>query len=195
MRGNETPTGLIFAREDLRAWDEARALITKNHEETGALPTSDFAPSFPHYQAMERAGVLRVFTLRARVTRELAGYAIFLVGPHHDYPAVLFATQSVLYVAPAFRGLEALRFMRWQDDVLLEGGMQVIMRSACKRNDYGPVLERMGYKAEETRYIKDLRQAAAAPQISDKIDLDLVAAELGLPRPSCPTCGHRKEAA
>lgn len=161
MRDTEAAPSLAFAREDLSVWDEARELIDANHAETGALPGADFAPDRPRYEAIERNGVLRVFTARAAGGR-LAGYALFVLGFHLHYPSVLFAMQDTLFLdALHRRGREGLRFIDWQDAAFRADGVHVVYRHVTVRCDYSRGLARMGYRPEEMRFIRDLREQAA----------------------------------
>lgn len=174
---------LEFAREDSSVWNEASDLIHANHAETGALPAEDFAPNRDRYEAAEKMGVLRVHT--ARLAGKLVGYSVFLVGPHPDYPNVIFATNTVLFVAPEHRGRGAFRFMLWQDEKHRDAGIDVVFRSVTVKHNYRRALEAMGYREEETKYFRDFRREPS------NLSLGQVAADLNLP---CPLCGHKEAA-
>lgn len=144
----------IFLRESIRAaWDEAIPLIRANHAETGALAAEEFSPDRARYEAAERAGLLAVYT--ARLASKLIGYAVFFVGPHLHYPKTSWAIQDVVYVAPAYRGRTAWRFLIWQDGELGRDGVRYVYRHVG-RVDYSKTLEALGYRPEETRYVRDL---------------------------------------
>ena len=143
-----------FALESIGAiWDEALPLVRDNHRETGALSAEYFAPALARYQALEKAGALRVYTARAE--GKLVGYATFiLVLSHLHYPTLSFEFQDALYVRPDSRGILAIRFIRWQDQDLKATGVGASYRHNGCRKDYGRVLERLGYRPEEQRYVR-----------------------------------------
>lgn len=140
-------------------WDEAIPLVTANHAESGALPSTDFGPKKDTYEALEKAGILKVFT--ARDAAVLVGYAVFIVSPTHlHYPNTSWAIQDVLYVDPKSRGTMPLRFMLYQDIELRGDGVDLVYRHNTLHKDYARLLLHLGYRAEEVRYFKDLREAA-----------------------------------
>lgn len=151
---------VTLARESVAdIWDEALPLVIANHAETGALPASDFAPKLEVYESLEKAGILRAFT--ARDAAVLVGYAVFIVSPTHmHYPGTSWAMQDVLYVAPDHRGSMPLRFLKWQDGELHREGVQLVYRHNTLHRDYARLLLHLGYRAEEVRYFRDLREAA-----------------------------------
>ena len=147
---------LQFQREHIsETWDEASALIQAHHEEVGALSREEFQPDREKYEAFENVGAVHLFTARAR--GELAGYSIFTVIPSHRYyPRLSFAEQDILYLAPKYRGLEAMRFIRWVDVQLQAQGIQVAIRHVSVRKDYGPLLERLDYIPAERTFLRML---------------------------------------
>jgi hypothetical protein len=153
--------GITLAREAVsEVWEEALPLVTANHNETGALPNADFAPQKATYEALEKAGILKVFT--ARDAAVLVGYAVFIVSPHHlHYPSTSWAIQDVLYVDPKSRGAMPYRFMAYQDISLRADKVDLVYRHNTLHKDYSRLLLHLGYRAEEVRYFRDLREEVA----------------------------------
>lgn len=149
-----------FARESVSSvWDEALPLVKANHAETGCLETEDFAPQLNDFDELERAGMLIVFT--ARDGGFLVGYSAFIIAPKHlHYPRTKWAMQDVLYVAPSHRGITSARFVMWQDKQLTLERVQLVYRHNTFHKDYSRLLLRLGYHAEEVRYVRDLRGVA-----------------------------------
>lgn len=151
---------VTLARETVaQAWDDALPLIKANHAESGALPAADFDPHRESYEALEKIGILRVFSAREAVV--LVGYAVFIVSPTHmHYPKTCWAMQDVLYVDPSRRGVMPVRFLKWQDGELRSDGVDLIYRHNTLHRDYSRLLLHLGYQAEEMRYFRDLRKVA-----------------------------------
>lgn len=137
-------------------WDEVWPLMRLHHAEVGVLSKDDFAPDRSKLDAMDRAGMVRAFTLR--IGARLVGYALFLVMSHWHYPGTKWAMQDAMYVLPEHRGLRAIAFMADQDEFLQNDGVDVIVRSVQAKNDYSRTLTRLGYTAMERSYVYDLRQ-------------------------------------
>ena len=152
----------MLAREAVsEVWDEAIPLVAKNHAESGALPAEDFAPKKATYEALEKANILKVFTARDEAA-VLLGYAVFIVSPSHlHYPSTSWAIQDVLYVSPEARGTMPVRFMLYQDACLRSDKVDLVYRHNTLHRDYARLLLHLGYRAEEMRYFKDLRQEVA----------------------------------
>ena len=154
VEGVETEMPISFAQEKLEAiWDEVLPLARLNQLETGALSPDDFKPDRERFLAIEKAGIMPVFTAR-REDNLLVGYAVFLVSPHLHYSALVWAMQDVLFVHPEHRGVGAVRFILRQDDALKASGVQVIARYVSARHDYEKTLLGIGYSPIERAYIK-----------------------------------------
>lgn len=153
--------GIQLAREVVsEVWDEAIPLVSANHAESGSLPSSDFGPQKATYEALEKAGILKVFT--ARDAAVLVGYAVFIVSPTHlHYPKTSWAIQDVMYVDPKARGTMPLRFMLYQDICLRSDKVDLVYRHNTLHKSYSRLLLHLGYRAEEVRYFKDLREEVA----------------------------------
>lgn len=146
---------ITFAREQLRdTWDEGASLIKLNNAETGALATEEFAPDAEKYFQLEDLGMVRLYT--ARICDKLIGYAIFLIQHHLHYPKTRWAIQDVLFISPEYRGLGAVRFILWTDDMLRSDGVHIVFRHVSHKRDYSRTLERLGYGAVETGFMRRL---------------------------------------
>lgn len=153
-RAEACAEGVVFAEEVLAdAWFEGEAFFRANHAESGVLDPGDFAPDRKRYLEIEKAGTLRLFTMRAE-GKKLVGYGLFFVVPHLHYSKVLWAMQDVLYVDPAYRGRSAVRFIRWTDSRLRDEGVGVVYRHVSVRRDYSRTLERMGYVRVECGFMR-----------------------------------------
>ena len=150
----------ILARESISSiWDEAIPLAVENHKEAGALFEDDFNPKLGPYKALEDLGMLKAFS--ARDGAILVGYAVILVSPSHlHYPKTCWGMQDVMYLKPDHRGIVAAKFIIHQDVALRSDGIDLVYRHTTLHKDYSRLLVRLGYRAEEVRYFKDLREVA-----------------------------------
>jgi len=103
---------------------------------------------------LEECGALECFTVRD--TGELVGYAVYTVGPNTHSLGEYKAVQDALYLSPsARRGWAAVKFIKYTADALL--GMPLITevyQSTPLERDFGPVLERAGFKPLERMYVR-----------------------------------------
>jgi len=146
---------LKFARELLSDfWDEAISLTRANNEETGAIQGAEFAPDKERYLETERLGFIVSFTLR--LAGRLVGYCLMFVSNHLHYPSTVWAVQDTLFVSKSYRGLGAVKFIKWIDSQLKGMSINVVIRQVSSKLDYSRTLERMGYGAIETGFIRRL---------------------------------------
>ena len=161
---------MIFGRETVETvWHDALPLMRQHALEVPVVPGLEANPSRPMFELLERSGAMVIFTSRLPITwapgqsgaaegprlGALTGYAVFCVAKSPLYPDVgMFAEQIVLYVLPAYRGSNAIRFLRWQDERLTALGCAVVLRHSTRHSEYGNSLERMGYDAHDHGYIR-----------------------------------------
>ena len=149
--------GLRFAREISGAGlhQELIPLLQEHYDEIAQFKDIPLKPDFLRYDAIEKAGALRVYT--ARDDGRLVGYAIFIVGPHLHYKTSLQAVQDVLFLTEKLRrGLSGLKFIKWCDKMLASDGVQVVCQHVKKARDFGKVLLRLGYRHADTLYVRRL---------------------------------------
>jgi GNAT superfamily N-acetyltransferase len=114
-------------------------------------------PDWDKYALLDKAGMLSVTI--ARVDGVIAGYQIYMVMPHLHYKNSLTAMSDVLYLAPEQRhGTFGIRLMKAAEEELNRLGVQRIIQNVKLTNDWGKILERMGYKPFERIYAKILRK-------------------------------------
>lgn len=146
---------ILFASESIAdTWPEGKELILANHRETGALMPAEFNPDPERYFLLEKAGLMRLFTVRAN--EQLVGYAVFSVTMNLKYTGTLWANEEVLYVAPEHRGRTAVRFIRWTDNELKAADVDFILRDVTPRSGHARTLERMGYTEATRKFLRRL---------------------------------------
>lgn len=144
-----------FAVEPLTAalWDEAWPLLVEHWREIAHYPDIPLSPDQATYTASAAAGIVRVFTARTP-SGALVGYALFFVRPNPHYAESLQAAQDVIYLHPSMRGFNGIKFLRYCDEQLQAEGVQVVYQHVKVRagQDFGPILERMGYERIDAIY-------------------------------------------
>lgn len=133
-------------------WNEALAMMRENNAETGILTDDEFMPMLDRYIKIQQNGLLRVFV--ALRDNRLIGYAVFFIVPHMHSQKVIQAIQDVIYVRPEFRGITAVRFMKYMDSELAAIPVTMIYRNVNVNNDYSRTLKRMGYELVESGWVR-----------------------------------------
>lgn len=143
---------------------EIKPLLEMHWESIAHYKDIPLDPDFGMYDAIQAAGALRIFT--ARVERNvdttqgsgrLIGYCVFFVRPNGHYRSSIQASQDILFLHPEFRGgFVGYRFIEWCDDQLREEGVQVVYQHVKQAHNFGPLLERMGYRLVDLIYGKRL---------------------------------------
>jgi hypothetical protein len=109
-------------------------------------------PNWNAYSRMAEQGALRVYT--ARKGDELVGYFVCIVMPSLHYMRHLFANNDVLFLKKAERkGTAGIRLIKFAVQELTQEGVSLINVNVKKKQDFGPVLEHLGFE-----HIEDLWQ-------------------------------------
>lgn len=147
---------IVIQREPIHAlWTEIWPLLHDHWQEIGLWRDIPPDPDTQAYEAMETAGMLRVFTVRAEGW--LIGYAAYVVRTHLHYRGSKQAVQDVIYLKPEHRrGRLGLRLIRHADAELAREGVQAVFHHVKVAHDFGPVLERIGYEQVEKVYTRRL---------------------------------------
>lgn len=135
----------------LELCEELLPLLVKHYKEVAHYQDIELDPDFDAYMAMDKAGILRVFT--ARRGRELIGYSIYILKRNAHYKGSLQALQDILFIDPKKRGFGA-KFILWCDQKLKAEGVQVVYHHVKVKPElnFGPMLERFGYELIDQVY-------------------------------------------
>lgn len=116
-------------------------------------------PDWDAYRAVEAAGMLRIYTARTEGNPDaaLAGYCVFVVRKNLHYKQSLQASQDILFLHQGFRGhLFGYRFVKWCDHQLRAEGVQAVYQHVKAAHNFGPMLERIGYRLVDLIYSRRL---------------------------------------
>jgi len=133
--------------------DELKPLLLDNNEETGYFDY-ELDPDWARYEEAEKAGNLVLFTLREG--DELIGYAAYLVSTSLHYRECLQALNDTLFIRKESRGY-GMPFIKWCMDELRGAGVETVWQHVKVKQDWGKVLERLGYDLVEKVYGRRLQ--------------------------------------
>lgn len=138
---------------------EMMPLWVMHAEETKDENPMTLDPNFTLYKLMEDSGSMRVYTMRQ--AGKLVGYQVLFIATHPHSKRVLTAQMDILFLHPDYRkGYAAMNFMTWCDGELQAEGVNIVIKTIKRRLDFGAILERMGYKAEDVTYSRQLSEVA-----------------------------------
>jgi len=146
----------FFTESFFDSIEEAKPLMLAHVAEVGRFPPEKFSLYYDIYAAVEKAGLLRCFSVREG--NKLVGYATFFITPHVHFSGVIVAIQDSLFIDPTYRGQASVEFLDWCDQQLRADGADAISRHVTIRKDYGKLLKRLGYEPWETNYIRDFKE-------------------------------------
>lgn len=147
-------TGIVVQQESIEGlWPELWPLLYAHWKEIAAWPDILLDPDREAYEALDEVGMLRIYTARDGV--RLVGYAAYILREHLHYRSSMQAVQDVLFLDKDYRlGGLGMRLMKYADEELAKAGAQVIFHHTKVAHDFGPLLERMGYKLVEKVYAR-----------------------------------------
>jgi len=136
-----------FDRERVyECWPDLRPLTERHWREIAHYQDIPLNVSEYLYDAMERAGRFRLYTVRSDGI--LVGYAGFFVTRSTQHADSLQAVQDVLFLVPELRGRKVgLEFITWCDERLREEGVQVVYHHVKHTHNFGPLLASLGYES------------------------------------------------
>lgn len=135
---------------------ELAPLIYLHYKEISADLDIPLQPVWDDYAKAAAAGVLRIFTIRC--DGKLIGYSVFSVRPATHYETSIQANNDIIWLHEDFRKqLLGYRFIQWCDRQLrITDKVQKVRHHVKLAHNWGKLLERQGYGAEEIIYSKRL---------------------------------------
>lgn len=130
-------------------YEEMKPLLEKHYHEIAHYQDIKLNPDFEQYCMLEKIGMLKTYT--ARFEGELIGYSLFFVKKNIHYKDSLQAVQDVIYIDKTRRGFGRV-FIDWCDSKLRDYGVQVVYHHVKQEHNFGPMLEKMGYKLIDLIY-------------------------------------------
>ena len=135
--------------------EEIMPLIEEHYLEIAKYKDIPLEPDWPTYKAMDKLGILRIFTCRDEETNKLLGYGIYLVKSHLHYSSCLVGQQDILFITKEKRGM-GFKFILWCDKQLEYQGVKMVIQHVKASHNFGPMLEKLGYELMDLIYTKRL---------------------------------------
>lgn len=142
-----------FQREDTSVYAEMKPLTELHYQEIAHYKDIPLEPDIETYKTIEEQGCLRLYT--ARDEGELIGYSIYFLKNNPHYKSSLQASQDILFIRKDKRG-QGREFLMWCDEQLKADGVDVVYHHVKAAHNFGPLLERQGYKLIDLIYGKRL---------------------------------------
>lgn len=140
-----------FSRESIETFiDEIKPLLESHYDEIAHFKSIPLDPDYDQYLELEKMGIVRCFIARNN-DGDMIGYAIYFVRRNIHYKSSLQSVQDVLYMNPAYRGRGGL-FIMWCDEQLKAEGVEVNYHHIKAEHNFGPMLEKMGYRLIDLIY-------------------------------------------
>lgn len=110
-------------------------------------------PDWFEYARLDSLGQLHL--LAVRNDGVLIGYYIGIVRPHLHYKSTLMAFNDVIYIKPEYRqGMVGVRLFKEIEKSLTVRGVKKMFMNTKDHHNFGPILERLGYKKADIIYTK-----------------------------------------
>lgn len=134
-----------------RHWDET---------ETHRNQIERLNPDYERGLELERQGRFLLIGAIDMDTNQLVGnFGLYLGRSMHTQERI--ATEDTLYLLPEHRnGRLGIALIRYAETALRHLGVTELTVDVKLVNNVGPMIERMGYQAVGTRYVKNLRETA-----------------------------------
>jgi GNAT superfamily N-acetyltransferase len=138
--------------------DDIRPLLRDHWQELATYHDVPLDPDFDAYAAMEKAGRLRIFTVRGEGNQPLVGYAIYFVSPHHHYKMTKWAISDIILIVAEHRNLGLGHgLFDFLEDALRAEGVEVMYTMAkLKHPELSLLLELRGHEKNEVIHAKRL---------------------------------------
>ena len=137
--------------------NEMLPLLEEHRLEISAFTDMRLNPCVEQYVTLYAMGMYKVYVARDN-TNKIIAYAGYFVQPNFHYQDYTYATQDVVYVQKTRRGaMMGSRLLGFADEQLQLFGVDVVTHHVKVKQDFGVLLQRLGYKWIEKIYMKRLK--------------------------------------
>lgn len=141
---------ITFQRENCaQVIQDIQPLLVQHWEEVANYKdVIKLNPDFDKYLDLEKKNLLVIITCREDTT--LIGYSVFFLYKHIHYQDHLFASNDVLFLIKCARkGRQGIKLIRESERILKTLGVLRLSFHVKPKNDFSPILSRIGYGKEE----------------------------------------------
>jgi len=137
---------------------DAQELLQQHYEELTLFKEHiNLEPNWDSYLRLEQQKNLVLITARDKGV--LVGYTLFFLTNHMHYKSTRVAINDVLFLHKNYRkGFTGIKLLKEAETVLKALGVDKIMWHVKFTNNFGPILQRMGYVNEEIIFSKMLKE-------------------------------------
>lgn len=146
---------ITFQEESLVDCLEEMKPLFENHWDEIALHKDKIKlnPDYDKYLLMDKLGMLHVMT--ARDDGKIVGYFISFIQPHMHYKDTVFAMNDILFIHPDYRkGSIGFKLFKKAEESLKGIGVDVVLIHAKVKNDFKPLMDKLGFNRAEYSYSK-----------------------------------------
>ena len=139
-----------------RLIEELKPLLQSHYEEIARHKDKiALNPDYDKYRVLDRMGFLHGVTVRD--DGKLVGYFLSFVTPHLHYKDHVMSSNDVVFISKPYRkGTIAARMFKFAEKTLREKGVAKMIVNVKIANDFGSLLDRLGYIPIERIYEKML---------------------------------------
>jgi len=133
--------------------DGIKSLFNEHWEEVGhgAAKGKEVNPDYDGYKSLRQKGMLIVIT--ARDKGKIVGYSIAVFSYQMSHKTTIRAYVPIVFLKREFRkGFIGYKFLKAIESFCCERSSKNVEWSVSTKNDWSPLLERMGYKLMTKNY-------------------------------------------
>lgn len=135
---------------------EIEELLKDHWKEVSFDNSFELDPDWDVYSELEIAGSLKIFT--ARFEGKLVGYFVAICHKDLHHKSKKFAYNDSLYLSKGYRkGFTGSKLIKFAEKCLKEDGVEVLRVSTKTLRPFDALLSWLGYRHEESTYVKYLR--------------------------------------
>jgi|SRR5580692_3148420 GNAT superfamily N-acetyltransferase len=148
---------IVYAAETYKSViGEIIPLLERHYEEIALHKEFPLMPDFDKYEHLHDGSKLAIVT--AREDLKLIGYAVFFVVVNAHYQTMTVAANDIIFIDKPYRtGMTGIRLIAESEKHLRMLGVNRITWHVKPTLDWGKILERKGYAAEEVVWAKMLK--------------------------------------
>ena len=138
--------------------DEIKPILVEHYKEVAMYKDKiQLAPNWEQYEMMEKAGVLKLVTVRDDKT--LVGYYVTMVIPNPHYSKDLFAVNDIVLIKPEYRNAKVgVGLFKYVENWMKDLGVSVMTVHMKTFLPFDKLCEGLGWDYAERLYTKCIKE-------------------------------------